>query len=303
MRIVNGSLPTKPVIDLKVANQQERGLLGLAISKEVNFSKSRDIEHFDNLTKIFLFYTEADRDGNDYCPLKSYCEAGNDPKGNRLYKFSFENNSLVNAKVLLNLPAWPGADHMGGVIKIGPDNNIYLTGGDGDSCANRIPCQEGDFKDSVLKSETSNIPNGDSPVGRGGILRISQSGDSIRGIIGDYSPLNLYFAYGIRNSFGMDFDPISGKLWDTENGAGFGDEINLVEPGFNSGWLKVQGIWPVTNLDPNTKNRGYTGDDSKDKSPFHPRGLVDFKGKGTYSKPEFVWNIPVGPTALLFFRL
>jgi glucose/arabinose dehydrogenase len=41
-----------------------------------------------------------------------------------------------------------------------------------------------------------------------------------------------------RNSFGIDFDPISGKLWDTENGFLFGDEINLVEPGFNSGWAK-----------------------------------------------------------------
>jgi glucose/arabinose dehydrogenase len=40
----------------------------------------------------------------------------------------------------------------------------------------------------------------------------------------------------------MDFDPVTGKLWDTENGPAFGDEINLVEPGFNSGWNHVQGI-------------------------------------------------------------
>ena len=61
-------------------------------------------------------------------------------------------------------------------------------------------------------------------------------------IIGDEDPLNKYYAYGIRNSFGIDFDPVTGKLWDTENGPGYGDEINLVEPGFNSGWSKVQGI-------------------------------------------------------------
>ena len=53
--------------------------------------------------------------------------------------------------------------------------------------------------------------------------------------------LNKYYAYGIRNSFGIDFDPVTGNLWDTENGPGFGDEINLVEPGFNSGWSRVQG--------------------------------------------------------------
>src|SRR5918993_297286 len=36
----------------------------------------------------------------------------------------------------------------------------------------------------------------------------------------------------------MDFDPITGNLWDTENGVVFGDEINLIHPGFNSGWNK-----------------------------------------------------------------
>ena len=41
----------------------------------------------------------------------------------------------------------------------------------------------------------------------------------------------------------MDFDPITRNLWDTENGPNYGDEINLVKPGFNSGWAQVQGIW------------------------------------------------------------
>jgi hypothetical protein len=57
------------------------------------------------------------------------------------------------------------------------------------------------------------------------------------------SIFNSYYAYGIRNSFGIGFDPINGNLWDTENGPRNGDEINLLEPGFNSGWDKVQGIW------------------------------------------------------------
>ena len=56
------------------------------------------------------------------------------------------------------------------------------------------------------------------------------------------SHLACHYAYGIRNSFGIDFDPITGTLWDTENGPICGDELNLVEPGFNSGWDKVQGM-------------------------------------------------------------
>lgn len=49
----------------------------------------------------------------------------------------------------------------------------------------------------------------------------------------------------MASAFGIDFDPVTGNLWDTENGAGYGDEINLVRPGLNSGWTQVMGIWEL----------------------------------------------------------
>lgn len=101
----------------------------------------------------------------------------------------------------------------------------------------------------------------------------------------------MYYAYGIRNSFGIDIDHLSGNLWDTENGTRFGDEINLVEPGLNSGWEKVQGIWKLNQ----TKNKNVTYDQSDEKIKF-----VDFDGKGKYSSPEFAWEKSIGPTALAF---
>jgi glucose/arabinose dehydrogenase len=107
------------------------------------------------------------------------------------------------------------------------------------------------------------------------------------GILGKTYPLNLYYAYGIRNSYGIDFDPVTGKLWDTENGPNYGDEINLVEPGFNSGFFKVQGIWQ--------NEKGNLGD-----VLLNPKDLVDFDGRGKYSMPEFTWKGRYGPTALIF---
>jgi len=101
----------------------------------------------------------------------------------------------------------------------------------------------------------------------------------------------LYYAYGIRNSYGIDFDPISGKLWDTENGPEFGDELNLVEPGFNSGWAVVQG----TTVMASHGSREYV-------NFTFPTSLVNFEGKGTYSGPELTWNYTVGPTALKFLK-
>ena len=45
----------------------------------------------------------------------------------------------------------------------------------------------------------------------------------------------------IRNSFGITFDPITGNLWQTKNGPDVYDQINVVKPGFNSGWIQVMG--------------------------------------------------------------
>src|SRR4030095_14334007 len=141
---------------------------------------------------------------------------------------------------------------------------------------------------------------GPPPDGRGGILRVTQQGKPIEtsdgnnddtkvdGILGTKDPLNKYYAYGLRNSFGIDFDSVTGKLWDTENGPGFGDEINLVEPGFNSGWAKVQGLWEREN---------YFGGPV---APNEPDNLVDFDGRGKYSPPEFTWNQTVGVTSIKF---
>ena len=47
--------------------------------------------------------------------------------------------------------------------------------------------------------------------------------------------------YGLRNGFGMAFDPISGDLWEQENGDDTFSELNRVEAGFNSGWVQIMG--------------------------------------------------------------
>lgn len=99
------------------------------------------------------------------------------------------------------------------------------------------------------------------------------------------------YAYGIRNSYGMDFDPLTGKLWNSENGPGFGDEINLIDPGFNSGWNKLQGFWRADT---------YFGGKYVPVDTVPASDLVDLSVNSTYSHPEFAWNQTVGVTAIRF---
>jgi glucose/arabinose dehydrogenase len=253
-RIVDGKVLAKPVLDINVANSIERCLCGIAASRD------------RSTTYVFLYYTEIDgKDGDD--------KAGKQPIGNRVYRYELSGDALINPLLLMDLPANPGPRHNGGDIIIGPDNNLYVTIGDVD----------GSFKGPTTETKTQNYQDGVDPDGRGGILRISQDGQPTDGILGDSIPLRIYYAYGIRNSFGIDFDPVSGNLWDTENGPGNGDEINLVLPGFNSGWQQVQGLASM-------------------EDSFSESDLQNFEGKGHYSDPELVWINTAGPTAVKFLE-
>jgi aldose sugar dehydrogenase len=238
-RIVNGQMLTEPLLQVNVSSEVERGMLGIATSKDNQTGK----------TNVFLYYTEAQ---------------GGEPVASRLYRYELANDKLVNPVLLLDLPAVPGPRHNSGNILIGPDNNLYVSVGDLDGHI----------------TLAQNV-NGTSGVdGSSSVLKITQDGQPVgQGILGDSGISKKYYAYGLRNSFGMDFDPVSGNLWDTENGASYGDEINIIEPGFNSGWLQIQGMAPVD---------------------FEFEDLINFQGKGNYSDPEFVWTDTVGPTAIKF---
>ena len=263
-KIANGKLLSEPLLDVNVATYDTRGMLGIAIAKNETARKQY----------IFLYYTEA-RDGQgdseDKCFSPSKCIPGHLPNGNRLYRYELSDNGskLINPKLIFSWPPLKRADHNGGELIVGPDNNLYLVVGDAGN------------KSEVLNNKNSSI----KIEAMGGILAFSHNGGPIfsNGLLGPENPLNKFYAYGVRNGFGLDFDPISGKLWDTENGPKYGDEINLVEPGFNSGWRVVQGL-------------------SLLKPGFNITKLEDFGGRGIYSDPELEWNYTIAPTAIKFLN-
>ena len=253
LRVINGNVLDKPLLDIEVANSVERGMCGIAVSKNGPH------------VYVFLYFTEIiGKDGED--------RNGKLPEGNRLYRYELIDNQLVNPVLILDLPAEPGPRHNGGAIEIGPDKNIYIPIGDVD----------GSFKSFYTATKTQNSEAGIDADGRSGILRVTQDGKPVRqGILGDTMPLRLYYAYGIRNSFGLAFDPITGMLWDTENGPQEGDEINLVYPGFNSGWHKVYGF-------------------SSSPRNFDIHEMVTFDDRGKYSEPKLALGSSTGLTSIIF---
>ncbi|HEX6280707.1 MAG TPA: PQQ-dependent sugar dehydrogenase [Nitrososphaera sp.] len=246
MIIEDGQLQPEPLLDVAVANDGDRGMLGTAVSREN-----------DTTTYVFLYFTESGGgvDGDDM--------QGVPPAGNRLYRYELQGDQLVNPTLLLDLPSLPGPRYNGGPVVIGPDNNVYVIIGDVGGHTTMV----------------QNFENGSRADGTSGILRVGKDGEVADPIIGSGAFDKYYFAYGMRSSYGMDFDPLTGVLWDTENGAPFVDEINLVDAGFNSGWKIVQGMVPPD---------------------YNLTGLVMFNSESQYSNPEFTWTEPVDPTALEF---
>jgi glucose/arabinose dehydrogenase len=114
-------------------------------------------------------------------------------------------------KVMLTVRAGPPGAHHGGRVLVGPDGKLYLLIGDEDDPA-------------TAQTRASNA---------GKVLRMTLNG-AVPG--GNPFPNSRVFASGIRNGIGFDFDPVSGRMWATENGPECNDELNRIVAGANYGW-------------------------------------------------------------------
>ena len=271
VRVKDGVLLPDPVLTVNTSSNGERGLLGIAIDHDVP-------------RHVFVFNTEVNPD----------------PQGepiNRVYRYDWdpESGTLVNPLLLLDLPTSSDTGHNGGALVIGPQGEVP---GIGDGSLLYIVI--GDLqRDGQLENFASASPPDDTSV----ILRVRGNGEPAPGNpfhpycsetttqmcdqgidcpLGEFcrSGVARYYAYGVRNSFGLAIDPKTGWLWDTENGQFEYDEVNRVLPGMNSGWERVMG--PIA------------------RDPEGPADLFNFPGKGsTYKDPEFSWRSTIAPTGIV----
>jgi len=171
---------------------------------------------------------------------------GGHPLGKRVYSYDWNGQELVNKTLIKNL-LQTQTYHNGGAMTTDLNGSVYLIVGDAGHFGN-------------LQNHPVGIPD-DTSV----IFRIAPPGP--------------YYAIGIRNSFGLTVDPVTGKLWDTENGPDFGDEVNIVPPNFNSGWDIIMGPANKTQVSLLPKFLGYT-----------------------YHDPQFTWWRTVAPTGVAFAK-
>ncbi|WP_316506505.1 PQQ-dependent sugar dehydrogenase [Nitrosopumilus sp.] len=211
----------KPVLNVQVDPVQESGLLGITSVGST----------------VYLYFTEADKDGNQL--------------GNRIYKYDWNEENLVNPVLLKELPA--NSYHNSGAMVTGLDDQVYAVVGDTGKYG---PLQNKSLEDLYPPGTPDYM---DTSV----ILRVDPEGP--------------YQAIGVRNSFGLAIDPITGNLWATENGDDDFDEVNLVPDKFNSGWNQIMGPATESEL----------------------AGLPGYKDY-VYGDPKFSWEKVVSPVGISF---
>ena len=219
--IRNGIIQSEPILKVPVNPIGENGLLGIT-------NVGND---------VYLYFTEVDQ--------------RKERLGNKIYKYEWTGDSLVNPELLKELPS--NDYHNGGAMVTGLDNQVYAVIGD--------TGKYGPLQNKLL--ENLYPPGTPDYMDTSVILRVDPEGP--------------YQAVGIRNSFGLAIDPITGKLWATENGDDDFDEINLIEGKFNSGWNKIMGPSTTAELE---------------SLP----GYLDYE----YDEPEFTWEKVVAPTGIAF---
>jgi glucose/arabinose dehydrogenase len=261
-RVVNGVIQAPPAIDLPVNSTSERGGLGICISP--NFAS-------DNF--VYLYYSHANTQGGAWT-------------GNRVERFVYNHGTgtLSFDQSIITFALDPtqsnGANHDGGIIMIGPDDKLYIITGD---------LNRGSLGNPRIEQNTSTSDT--AVAGVGGIHRLNLDGT----IPGDNpffahpsERIRTYWAYGVRNSFGMTYDPLTSSIWFSENGPLVYDEVNVVPSGgMNSGWLKIMG--------PDGRNAAYSNNGNQNWNANQLTILTN----SYYRDPEFSWLSPIAVTSML----
>jgi glucose/arabinose dehydrogenase len=136
---------------------------------------------------------------------------------NRLIRIRADGNSGTERRNMIDGLSSASGYHNGGDLVFGLDGSLFLSLGE------------------AHEAERAQDPN---DIG-GKVIRIGADGTLVPD--NPFGPDNPVYSIGHRNSFGLCVDPASGDLWETENGPGSHDEVNLVVAGANYGWPEQLG--------------------------------------------------------------
>ncbi len=129
-----------------------------------------------------------------------------------------EGGALVDVRDLVVTDAFEGNSGLNGRVAFGRDGKVYMSTGGRVGTAAQDPMS---LRGKVLRiNDDGTVPRDNPFADRAG-----------------YRP--EIYTLGHRNSLGLIQHPVTGELWQHENGPNGGDEINVLSSGRNYGWPLV----------------------------------------------------------------
>ena len=308
-RVTNGVVQNPVPLDLAVNSGSERGALGIALHP--NFLLNR---------YVYLYWTESST-GVDSTNLADVFQ----PLSNRADRYVWNGSTLTFDRNLIKLRAYQAdanqalrGNHNGGILRFGPDGKLYILMGDNGrrgflqnlQCGPTSVCPG-----PIVADDQFGGPEPDDAHLTGFILRLNDDGstpsdnpffNASTTLTGQAAAnIKKLYAYGVRNGFGLAFDPLSGNLWDQENGDDAFDEMNRVTAGSNNGWVEVMG--PNSRVAQFKQIESTYGNGDLQQLRWSPSLIADTPAAALarlymlpgahYNDPEFSWKyaIPASP--------
>lgn len=305
-RVVNGSIQGA-VLDLAVNSASERGLLGIALHPQ--FASN----HF-----VYLYWSESST-GVDTTNIDEIALLGN-----RVDRYIWTGTGLVFDRNLIKLRSLQQdsgqpsrGNHDGGVVRFGPDGKLYIIFGDN---GRRGYLQNLPPNNLPVTDDQFGGPQPDDAHMTGVILRLNDDGstpsdnpyfNAATGLTGEAATnVKKVFAYGVRNGFGLAFDPLAGFLWSQENGDDAFDEMNRVNAGFNGGWIQAMG--PLSRINEFKSIESTYAPGNLQQLRWPPSNIADTPQAALarmyvlpgsqYTDPEFSWKYALAPAGIGFVK-
>ena len=129
-----------------------------------------------------------------------------------------EAGTLVDVRDLIVTEAYEGNSGLNGRVVFGRDGKVYMSTGGRVTDVSQNPMS---LRGKVLRLNDDGTVPDDNPFVKHD----------------DHRP--EIYSFGHRNTLGLILHPVTGEIWQHENGPNGGDEINIVLAGRNYGWPVV----------------------------------------------------------------
>jgi glucose/arabinose dehydrogenase/mono/diheme cytochrome c family protein len=153
------------------------------------------------------------------------------PRSSQIVRYTARAGRIdpASEKVIIQ---WPSDGHNGAALAFDREGRLFVTSGDGTSTSDldQVGQDPRSLRSKIMRIDVDHPTAGQA-----------YSVPADNPFVGDARFAPETWAYGLRNPWRLTYDPVSGQLWEGENGQDAWEYARLVQRGANYGWPVYEG--------------------------------------------------------------